>query len=558
MRTGQATEAALWFAVGQISGWTGAVRTITRSPKGGESVSERLVFMRKASGLVRELTAADVVIWSIACPTASGLMYYMVASANDYPGANPMLSFLLGGIIIFPVVLALATMMRVMPRSGGPYVCISRLVDPSVAYVTNFMYAISCGMTVGIMSWVGTGVLSSCLTLAGQAGHMEEVVRAGEWVATTAGRTILSVIITLLFWWFSLISLRAVKWLMRLSFALPLAATIVLVLAGWLVGDARAAFDRTWGPGVFQAVIDAAKANGWSPPAFSWPSTISMLLVVFWAYSGMEMVTMVAGEVKSPHRSLFRGIIGGFLATVLMYVIIAWSAWHPYAASGFIPAYVFLHDQHPDVLKSIMPVSRPSLPLFLGSLLPNPWLAVVVMLLVTLWFYNTALPSVVVTARILFAMSFDRQLPKQFAAVNKRGVPTVATHLAGVLGVLAIFLNVYGIQTVLGMLDVSAYFLFWAFGLSAVMLPFKRPDIYELSPVRGEILGVPAISWLGALTTGIGWFLVAFAISPLGTGPQVAFCVTIFVITALYMWSQQRNLKEGVDLARIYAEIPPE
>lgn len=530
----------------------------TESPEGGESVSERLVFMRKASGLVRELTATDVVIWSIACPTASGLMYYMVSTANDYPGANPVLSFLLGGLIIFPIALTLATMMRVMPRSGGPYVCISRLVDPSVAYVTNFMYAISCGMTVGIMAWVGTGVLSSCLTLSGYAGHMDGLVRAGEWVATTTGRTIISVSLTLLFWWLSLISLRAVKWLMRVSFVIPLVATAILCLAGWLVGDVEAAFDRTWGKGVFQAVIEAARANGWSPPGFSWSSTIGMLLVVFWAYSGVEMVTMVAGEVKSPHRSLFRGIIGGYLATVFMYAVIAWSVWRPFAASGFIPAYVFLHDQYPDVLKSIMPLSRPSLPLFLGSLLPNPWLAVVAMLLVTFWFYNTALPSVVVAARILFAMSFDRQLPKQFAAVNKRGVPTVATHLAGALWVLAIFLNVYGVQVVLGMLDVSAYFIFWAFGLSAVMLPFKRPDIYELSPVRGEFLGIPVISWLGAFTTAIGWFLVAFAITPLGTGPQVMFCVTVFLITLIYMWSQQRNLKEGVDLAGIYAEIPPE
>ncbi len=31
---------------------------------------ERLVFMRKASGLVRELSMTDVIIWSIASPTA--------------------------------------------------------------------------------------------------------------------------------------------------------------------------------------------------------------------------------------------------------------------------------------------------------------------------------------------------------------------------------------------------------------------------------------------------------------------------------------------------------
>ncbi|HHY94521.1 MAG TPA: APC family permease [Firmicutes bacterium] len=521
-------------------------------------MSERLVFMRRASGLVRELTATDVMIWCIASPTAGGLMYYQVATANEYPGANPILSFLIGGIILFPIVITLATMMRIMPRSGGMYVCISRLVDPSVAYITNTIYAISMGMTVGVMAWVGTGVLGSCFTLAGYAGKMEAMVKVGEWLGVITGRTIVSIGLTLIFWALALVSLRAVKILMRVSFVLPLLATIVLCVAGAASGDARAAFDRTWGAGVFQAILDAAKAHEWTPPAFSWSSTIGLLLVVFWAYSAFEYVAAVAGEVKSPQRSLFNGLIGGFLGTMALYMVVSWCAWHPYVESHFIPAYVFLYDNHPDVLKSIMPLSRPSLPLFLGSLIPNPWLAVLVMLLVSLWFYNTALPSLVVGARILFAMSFDRQLPKSFAAVNRRGVSTVGTHAMMVFGILTVLLNVYGIQTLLGIADVASYFAFWAFGLSAVMLPFKRPDIYLLSPVQGEFLGIPWISWLGGLTTAIGWFLIGFAISPVGTGVQVALCVTILLVTAIYISAQNKNIKEGVDISAIYAEVPPE
>ncbi|MFZ5769744.1 MAG: APC family permease [Bacillota bacterium] len=519
---------------------------------------QRLVFMRRASGLVRELTLTDVLVWSIASPTASGLLYYQVATAAEYPGASPILGFLIGGAILFPLVFALATMMRVMPRAGGMYVCISRLVDPSVAYMTNTVYALGLGMTVGIMSWVGTGVLGSCAALAGHAGKVAGLVATGEWLGQTTGRTIVSVALVILFWLVSLISLRAAKLLMRVGFVLPVAATVVLVVPGLVLNDARSAFERTWGQGVYQAVIDAAKANGWSPPEFSWSSTVGFLLVVFWAYSAFEYIAAMAGEVKSPQRSMFQGIIGGFLATLVLYVIVTWAAWHPFKAASFIPAYVFLYDNHPDVLKSIMPLSRPSVPLFLGSLLPSPWLAVLVMLLSSLWFYNTALPSLVAGARVLFAMSFDRQLPKSFAAVNKRGVPTTSTHVMCVIGILTVFLNLLGIQVLLGMADIAAYFPFWAFGLSAVMLPYKRPDIYSLSPVQGEFLGVPVISWLGALATALGWFLVAFAISPLGTAAQVIFCAAVLIMTAVYIWAQQRNVKEGVDVSAIYAEIPPE
>jgi len=519
---------------------------------------ERLVFMRKASGLVRELSMLDVVIWSIASPTASGLLYYQVATANQYAGASPLLAFLIGGIILFPMVFTLATMMRIMPRSGGMYVCISRLVDPSIAYVTNSIYALSFGMTVGIMSWVGTGVLGSTMTLAGHTAQMTGLVAAGEWLGQSLGRTVLSLLFVLLFWAASMVSLKAIKNLMRWSFWLALAATVVLVIPGLFTSNATAGFERTWGPGVYKAVLDAAAANGWSPPVFSWAATIGLLLVVFWAYSAFEYIASMAGEVKSPQKSIFRGMIGGFFLTILLYIVVSWSVWHPFKLGSFIPAYAFLYDNFPKVLQTIMPLSRPSVPLFLGSLLPNPWLAVGVMLLCSLWFYNTALPSLVCGARILFAMSFDRQLPKAFAAVNKRGVPTWATHVMCLVGLLTIFLNRYGISALLGMADVAGYFAFWAFGLSAMMLPFKRPDIYALSPVKGEFLGVPVISWLGAVTTGLGWFLVAFALAPLGTPTQVILSVTIIISTLLYVWAQQKNLKDDINISAIYAEIPPE
>lgn len=519
---------------------------------------QRLVFVRRASGLVRELTATDVVIWSIAAPTASGLLYYQVTTAGEYPGASPLLSFLIGGIILLPLVLTVAAMMRIMPRSGGMYVAISRLVDPSVGYVTGAVYAVNQGLSAGVMAWVGTSVLASVLSLGGHAGRVPGLVAAGEWMAGTTGHTITAVALTVLFWLVCLVSMRAVKVLMRLSFFLPLAATVVLAFFGAVTVDPVAAFDRTWGAGVFQKVLDAARAQGWQPPAFSWASTIGMLLVVFWAYQSFEFASAVAGEVKNPQRSLFSGITGGYLGTVLLYMAVSWCAWHPFARSHFINAYVFLYDNHPDILQSIMPLSRPSVPLFLGSLIPNPWAAIVVMLLMCLWFYNTALPGIVVGARFIFAMSFDRQLPKVFSRVNRRGVPDVATHSMMIFGILAILLNVYGVQAVLAMLDVTGYFPFWAFGMAALMLPYKRPDIYMLSPMQGEFLGIPIISWLGGLGTAIGWFLVAFAVAPLGTGPQVMFCLTVFVLTVLYMWNQQRNIKEGVDVTAIFSEIPPE
>lgn len=519
---------------------------------------ERLVFVRKASGLVRELSWLDVVIWSVACPTASGLMYYMVNTVNDYPGANPVLSFLIGGLIVLPVFATLAYLMRIMPRSGGPYIVISRLVDPSVGYLIMMVNAVSWGMTVGIMCWVGTGVLGSCAGLAGHISHSTGLVAAGEWLASKAGSITVSVVLIILFWAISLVSMRAVRMLMQLSFWLPLAATLVLACAGWFTRNAAAAWDRTWGEGTFQKVIEIATANGWQPAPFSWSSTIGMLLVVFWAYSGIEAISFAAGEVKRPQQTLFTGILAGVVATMLLYAAMGWAAVRPFQNSHFVSAYVFLQQNHPDLLSGVMPVLKPSLPLFLGPLLPNPWLAVVVMLLVSLWFYNTAVPSLVAASRTWFAMSFDRQLPSAFAAVNRRGVPTWATHMACLFALAGALLELAGVKVVLGMMDVCAFFFFWPLGLAAVVLPYRRPDIYSLSPTQARFLGIPVVSWLGVFTTGIGWYFIAFSIKWFTPAVQAVFGITIMILIYVYLRGLHQCNREGIDVGQIYAELPPE
>lgn len=520
---------------------------------------ERIVFLRRASGLVRELSATDVVIWAIASPAASGMLYYQVATANKYPGANPVLSFLIGTVIILPIVVTLAYMLQIMPRSGGMYVCISRILDPSLGYLGTGLYVFGEGMCVGVMAWVGTGVLGSAFALAGHTAKVTGLVQLGEWLSMPTGRTIVSLILVVVFWALALVSMRAVKVLTRVLFVIPMLATLALILIAISAGgNAEAAFDRTWGAGVYRAVLDAARAHGWSPPAFSWSSTIGLLLVVFWAFVGWESVTFAAGEVKNPKRSLLGGLIGGFLLTGILYAIVAWAAWHPYTRDQFIGAYTFLYDVHPDVLKSIMPISRPSVPLFLGSLVPNPWLAVLLMVMISFWFYNTIPPVLVATSRAIFALSFDRALPKQFASVNRRGVPTWATHAAMVFGIIAVVVFARDVSLIVAMLDITTLFIFWMFGLSAVMLPLRRPDIYRLSPVQRDVLGVPLISLLGLVSTAVGWFFVLFAAAPLKSGPQVGLCVLILLLYSVYLYSQQRAKQEGIDVSAIYAEIPPE
>jgi len=518
------------------------------------------LFVRDATGLVRELSAIDVVIWAVASPAASGMLYYQVSTATKYAGANAALSFFIGGVTLIPIVLCLAYMLQVMPRSGGMYVSMSRLVDPTVAFVFSWLYVLGNGLTTGVMAWVATGVLGSALALGGHAAHVVSLVSAGTWMSEVGGRTIVSLIALVFFFLITMYSLRAVKWVMRIIFIVPLIATLAFVGIFLAVGPAGAqgAFDATWGTGVFNQVIDAAKANGWTNPTFSLDNTLLMLLVVYWAFVGWESVTFAAGEVKTPKRSLFSGLIGGFVLTWVLYIALGFSAWYPYTNSGFISAYTYLYDKFPAVLATVMPITRPSVPLFAGSLTPNAMLGVLLMIMTSLWFYNTVPPVLVATSRLVFAMSFDRALPEQFSRISSKAVPTWGVALAFVGGIVAIFVYVTNTPVLLATLDFTWYAIFFIFGMAAFILPYKRPDIFKLSPMQRKIGGVPVISILGLLTVAVGTFLLLFPVLELDLAAMTFLAIWILIGLIAYLYMQKKNIELGIDTAKIYHEIPPE
>jgi amino acid transporter len=505
----------------------------------------------------------DVIIWGIASPAASGMLYYSVSTATTYAGAVPWLSFFLGGLTLLPIALTLAYMLQIMPRSGGMYVAMSRLIDPTVSFVFSWLYVLGNGFTCGIMAWVATGVLASVLTLGGHAANMPSLVAGGIWMTGLVGRFSIALFSLVVFFLVTMYSLGAVKWLMRAIFVLPVIATAAFIIIPVVVGPSgsMAAFDATWGSGVAEKIISSATANGWTNPAFSGQNTLAMLLVVYWAFTGWESVTFAAGEVKTPKRSLFTGLIGGFIGTWILYILVAASVWYPFTSTGLISAYTYLWDKYPAVLSGILPATRPSVPLFAGSLLAstNVWAALILMTLTALWFFNTIPPVLVATSRLLFAQSFDRALPARFSDVSEsRGVPYYGVLVAFVIGVITILFYATNTTLLLATADFTWLCIFFIFGMAAMILPYKRPDMFKLSPLQSKVFGIPVISVLGLLSTGIGLWLMLFPVLEMDFPTMLFLAVWVMIGLVIYMGMQARNAKRGIDVSKIYQEIPPE
>ncbi|MEZ0394106.1 MAG: hypothetical protein ABWK00_03570 [Desulfurococcaceae archaeon] len=73
-------------------------------------MTEEVVFVRRASGLVRELEWYDVMLWALSASAGSGLTYYAVTILGDLScyGGSLVLAFFLAGLLFLPLVIACA------------------------------------------------------------------------------------------------------------------------------------------------------------------------------------------------------------------------------------------------------------------------------------------------------------------------------------------------------------------------------------------------------------------------------------------------------------------
>jgi len=108
-------------------------------------MSEKKLFARKATGLVREIGMLTAVIIILCNVMGLGWQKRIFQFTGKAPlpenlwvaGIPPMvMAFILGGIIILLSVFAFSILIAAMPRSGGGYVVISRMVGTFWAFVS--------------------------------------------------------------------------------------------------------------------------------------------------------------------------------------------------------------------------------------------------------------------------------------------------------------------------------------------------------------------------------------------------------------------------------------
>jgi amino acid transporter len=247
-----------------------------------------------------------------------------------------------------------------------------------------------------------------------------------------------------------------------------------------------------------------------------------------------------------------------------MYLVCLWR-FYDIVGKEFVNSVVFLNNNTDD--GSGLPVD-PVLNLFVGIMSDNTILNVIMALSFFLWNFLLLFVIATVITRNLFAWSVDRILPDAVTNVDRRfHSPWVATLIvivaSEILLVLFVFTTFFQ--------QVSNYIVlysiaFWVASFAAIMLPYRRPEIYNSAPdfVRRKIAGVPILLLFGignlilfSLVLYSAFKLPAFS-GPTGTD-AVLFVIGIYVAgVVVYLLAREIQKRRGVNIDLAYREIPPD
>jgi amino acid transporter len=536
--------------------------------------SEPKVYVRNATGLVREVSLMDQVIFSassaspLGAALALGLFYAMVT----FPRANILLALAIAiGLSVF-VWVAFALLAAAMPKVGGDYIYNSRIVHPFFGMASNMSMYIGTALIIGLWAYwfAALGVVPAFAIIGTVTGHewwinTSETLSSKNWLFALAALGILIV---------SALAVYGTKLVVRTMTVLYILGFIGLAISFFIllftsksefiksVNDFSEPFSGS--PDTYHDTIKNAEEGGLALPGssggYSTRSTIGTIYVGFTVILFVWIGTYLAGEFRGAGQrkrqliSIVGAGVGQGLLLLLTAAVFLRTAGYDFLAAANYGSY---------------PVPVPPYFNFFASVIaPNDILAIFLGLVFIAWFLPAININVAMCQRAPLAWAFDGVFPRVFARVSERThTPVVSIMITTVIALggaawatySSTFLEAFAIVVLVSFVTILCT------GLAAFVMPRLRPELYRHSPADWRLFGVPVLP-----IAGVGCALVAvFAmVEILYFDKELAvthfwWAVAAPILTSLagvvvYVVARAVRKQHGVNLDLVYKTIPPD
>ena len=545
------------------------------------------LFVRKATGLVRSWSVFDAFIYAFFSINFVTLGFYAF-SQMYYFGGGMINALIVSAVFLVFEIIVYASLIAVMPRSGGDYVWMTRIFGGSIGFIlaiTGWWFTL----------WLWTPVYGDMfrqvvlVPILGVLGMQSTAV----WFAGTGTPLFVSSVITLSF--VSLVIFLGMKTYARIqkfSFyagVLGLLIVIALLFTGTpekfkagFESNAIAIFGSQ--PGVYDATIQTGTDAGASTPLTGGSLNLIMvtlpLLVFFnlWPNWGATLYGEVRGATD--YKRNFSGMAWALGTVTVLGVIFFLGVSKTIGWDFYMQANGSWWNYYWGYVTDVPPLPVWPYPAMLASFLTESRvLQLIIMVLMSFWWFGWAGTLFLSSTRVVFAAAFDRLLPEKVAELNDRGTPVNAMLLMVIPALIVSYLYAYNIGGFISITLAATQaiaIMYFGTAIAAIILPYKKKELFEASPIaQMKVAGIPLITVAGVIFASfLGFLLVEWMFDPwLNSGGEgaglygisfkntnsIVFLLVCYGLSAgIYYGFKSYRKRGGIDLDKVQSEIPVE
>jgi glutamate:GABA antiporter len=444
------------------------------------------------SQLCREMGFWDVLLFNIA--TVLGPRWIAAAAHN---GTSSISLWVFAAVLFFvPMAMVINELSSRFPEEGGLYVWSKEAFGDFHGFVAGWTY------------WIYTIFYFPGLLLASAA--MSAYVLGGKGAELAQSRTFLlvgSLALLAVAVLLNIIGLNIGKWLQNaggISTYLPLLILVAIGSVIWLKHGSVTTY--TWSSML---------------PSWNW-GTVNFWSQIAFAFTGLELVSAMSGEIREPRKTLPRALIVAAALIAAMYIIGTFSLLAIVPASDVDPKSGVFHA-----------ITVGSNALKIG------FVGVLAAMLVTVGNAGGVGSTVAGIARVPFVVGIDRYLPKALGKIHpKWRTPYVSIIVQAVASALVLLLSqinetTRGAYQVVIDITIILYFIPFLYMFAAAVKLASRPD--RLINTHAVLIpGGKAGVWIASgLASGVTLLSIIVSVFPPGDSSNRLLFVIKVVGTTL-------------------------
>ncbi|TVT83306.1 amino acid permease [Pseudomonas sp. H3(2019)] len=441
---------------------------------------------KPANGLKRGLSARHIRFMALGAAIGTGL-FYGSASAIQMAGPAVLLAYLIGGAAVFMVMRALGEMAVHNPVAGSFGQYASTYLGPMAGFILGWTYAFEM-VIVGMADVTAFGIYM---------GFWFPEVSRWIWVLG-----VVSIVGGL--------NLCNVKVFGEMEFWLSLlkvAAIVAMILGGFGI----MLFGISTAPGQVTDISNLWTQGGFMPNGMG--GLIASFAVVMFAFGGIEIIGVTAGEAKDPQHVLPRAINAVPLRILLFYVLtmvvlMSIFPWQQIGGQG--SPFVQIFDK-----------------LGISS-------AATILNIVVITAAISAINSDIFGAgRMMFGLAQQGHAPKGFARLSRNGVPWMTVVVMSVALLLGVLLNYLIPENVFLLIaSIATFATVWVW----LMILFTQVAMRRsMTAEQVAQLKFPVPFWPYAPMAAIAFMLFVFGVLGYFPDTQAALIVGVVWIVLLVL-----------------------